>query len=157
MRTKRDFKESTPVLEDAVSGLEAANFSKFNPANHSTKSLSFVGDRMLCIHSLQCLDFLYFFLGSDKFEEAMTLMTGKPVPKWFIICWKFITPAISLVWPSNLQLTMQCVCRKIMYVRAQVLNNMLLLWDTCKTMRNCTKRYIFIIQTVMQDSYRRKR
>jgi len=44
--------------------------------------------------------------GSDKFEDALTLMTGKAVPKWFVYCWKFITPAISLVTDQTLSYTM---------------------------------------------------
>lgn len=34
--------------------------------------------------------------GSDKFQEAVELMLGRRLPYYFLFCWKFITPAVTL-------------------------------------------------------------
>ena len=37
------------------------------------------------------------YTGADKFYDIIELMIGYRINKWLFICWKFITPAITLV------------------------------------------------------------
>ncbi|XP_045164234.2 sodium- and chloride-dependent GABA transporter 2-like [Mercenaria mercenaria] len=34
--------------------------------------------------------------GSSKFQDAVELMIGRRLPYYFVLCWKFVTPAVSL-------------------------------------------------------------
>lgn len=37
------------------------------------------------------------YVGSEKFNDAIELMIGYRINKWFHICWKYITPLVCTV------------------------------------------------------------
>lgn len=39
----------------------------------------------------------FYILGAAKFADAIELMTGNKIPMWFVLCWKFLSPAVTLV------------------------------------------------------------
>lgn len=43
--------------------------------------------------------YIYFsgILGSEKFNDAIELMIGYRINRWFHFCWKYITPLVTVV------------------------------------------------------------
>lgn len=60
---------------------------------------------LICLIEIIIVGWIY---GVDNFVRDIEFMIGKPIERWWILCWKYITPTILSV-RKNLSFDVKCL------------------------------------------------